>query len=91
MTRLGNNFWVVVEQDNEWRAKRINVGVSDLDRVEVVDGLEENEKVLMLPSTHLFETQEMLQSRLTRRFGGVPGMGQSGSSPSGRPPRGGRQ
>jgi hypothetical protein len=32
--------------------------------------------VLLLPSAHLMETQQELQSFITRRIGGVPGIGQ---------------
>jgi len=72
--RFGGNFWVVL--DNEARdVKRIKTGVTDLDRVEVVAGLDETDRVLVLPSSHLVETQQDLQNFINRRVGRVPGIG----------------
>ncbi len=74
--RFGGNFWVVVEDANGARqAVAVRTGITDLDRVEVVSGLEEGDRVLILPSAHLVETQERLQQFINRRVGTVPGMG----------------
>ncbi len=55
----------------------ITTGLTDLDRVEVVAGLAEGDKVLLLPSASLMEAQQQLQNFINRRFGsGIPGMGQ---------------
>lgn len=78
--KLGDNYWVILDNDGSWQPIKVRVGVTDLDRVEVLGGLEENDKVLMLPSSHLYETQERLQSRLTARMGGLPGVGSRGNS-----------
>jgi hypothetical protein len=48
--------------------------VTDLDRVEVVSGLDETDRVLVLPSSHLLQTQQDLQNFINRRVGGVPGI-----------------
>jgi len=73
--RFGGNFWVVMNADPQTgpEVRKIRTGITDLDRVEVVDGLAESESVLVLPSTHLFETQQDLQDWLNRRIG-VPGI-----------------
>lgn len=74
--RFGGNFWVVVERaggNHDIRAVR--TGITDLDRVEIVTGLDEADRVLVLPSAHLVETQEQLQQFINRRVGGVPGIG----------------
>jgi len=75
--RFGGRFWVVARRGEEERvAVPVRTGITDLDRAEIVAGLEEGETVLLLPSSHLMETQQELQSFITRRIGGVPGIGQ---------------
>jgi hypothetical protein len=73
--RFGGDFWVVMDSDaaSGPEIRKIRTGITDLDRVEIVDGLQESESVLVLPSTHLFETQQALQERLNRRMG-IPGI-----------------
>jgi len=74
--KFGSSFWVVAERDGKRVPVRVHTGITDLDRAEIVDGLKEGDTVLMLPSSHLVETQQQLQSFITRRVGGVPGIGQ---------------
>lgn len=73
--RFGGDFWVVMSADPETgpEIRNVRTGITDLDRVEIVAGLQESESVLVLPSTHLFETQQDLQDWLNRRIG-VPGI-----------------
>jgi len=74
--RFGGDFWVVVDEaDGSTRIANVRAGLTDLDRVEIVSGLDESERVLILPSAHLVETQEQLQQWITRRVGSVPGIG----------------
>lgn len=75
--RFGGKFWVVVDEDNGPRIASVQAGLTDLDRVEILSGLDATDKVLLLPSAHLVETQEQLQSFITRRVGGVPGIASS--------------
>ncbi len=63
---------VIDSEDQEIR--RVRTGVTDLSRVEIVSGLDKSERVLILPSSHLIETQQDLQSFINRRVGGVPGI-----------------
>lgn len=73
--RFGGDFWVVVdESDGKTRIANVRAGLTDLDKVEIISGLDESERVLILPSAHLVETQEQLQSWINRRVGTMPGM-----------------
>ncbi len=73
--RFGGDFWVVLEADNgATQIVPVRGGITDLDRVEIVSGLEESDRVLILPSAHLVETQEKLQQFINRRVGSVPGI-----------------
>lgn len=74
--QFGSDFWVVAERDGKPVPVRVRTGITDLDRAEIVEGLDEGDKVLLLPSSHLLETQQQLQSFINRRIGGVPGIGQ---------------
>ena len=72
--RFGGKFWVVVENNGEHEFRNVTTGITDLDRVEIAEGLQEGESVLILPSTHLVETQQDLQNWINRRIGSVPGI-----------------
>jgi HlyD family secretion protein len=72
--RFGGKFWVVVDHGGDYEFRNVVTGITDLDRVEIIEGLQEQETVLILPSTHLVETQQELQSWINRRVGGVPGI-----------------
>ena len=72
--RFGGTFWVVTESEQGVReARAVQTGITDL--VEVVSGLGPEDRVLILPSANLVETQERLQQFINRRVGTVPGMG----------------
>ncbi len=72
--RFGGEFWVVIDSEQQ-EIRKVRTGVTDLNRVEVLSGLDESERVLILPSSHLLETQQDLQNFINRRVGGVPGIG----------------
>jgi len=73
--RFGGEFWVVVDEgDGETRIANVRAGLTDLDMVEIISGLDESDRVLILPSAHLVETQEQLQNWIKRRVGTVPGL-----------------
>jgi HlyD family secretion protein len=73
--RFGGEFWVVVDEgDGETRIANVRAGLTDLDKVEIISGLDESDRVLILPSAHLVETQEQLQNWIKRRVGTVPGL-----------------
>ena len=73
--RFGGDFWVVMDSGaaSGPEIRKIRTGITDLDRVEIIDGVQESESVLVLPSTHLFEVQRDLQNWLKWRIG-VPGI-----------------
>jgi HlyD family secretion protein len=71
--RFGGEFWVVLDTPGR-EIRKVRTGVTDLDNVEIVSGLDEDERVLVLPSSHLLETQQDLQRFINRRIGGVPGI-----------------
>jgi len=71
--RFGGEFWVVIDSENQ-EVRKVRTGVTDLDRVEIVSGLKESERILILPSSHLVETQQDLQDFISRRARGVPGI-----------------
>jgi HlyD family secretion protein len=74
--QFGSNFWVVAVRGDRKVPVAVRTGITDLDRAEIVSGLAEGDSVLLLPSSHLVETQQQLQSFINRRIGGVPGIGQ---------------
>ena len=73
--RFGGNFWVVMNVGPEAspEIRRVRTGITDLDRVEIITGLQESDSVLVLPSSHLVEVQQDLQRWLRRRVG-IPGI-----------------
>lgn len=72
--RFGGDFWVVLDTPDR-EIRKVRTGVTDLDNVEIVSGLDESDRVLVLPSSHLLETQQDLQNFIKRRIRGVPGIG----------------
>lgn len=91
---LRGNFWVVVDRKGTLEPVPVAAGITDLDRVEIANGLAEGDVVLVLPSSSLLETQERLQNFMRGR-GGIPGItqpaqqsqdSQGGQSPQGRRP-----
>jgi HlyD family secretion protein len=72
--RFGGEFWVVLDTPDR-EIRKVRTGVTDLDNVEIVSGLDEDDRVLILPSSHLLETQQDLQNFINRRIGRLPGIG----------------
>jgi HlyD family secretion protein len=56
----------------------IRTGLTDLDYTEVLDGLQQGDSVLVLPSASLIESQQEMRERINRVTGGggLPGMRQ---------------
>jgi HlyD family secretion protein len=84
---FGSRFWVVEQRGGERVPRPVQTGLTDLDRAEVVSGLEEGDTVLLLPSTHLVETQQELQNFVQSRIGGVPGIAQRDQQQQQQPQR----
>ena len=69
----GYVVWVQAD-DGALEPRRIRVGITDLDDTEVLAGLDEGERVVLLPSPDLVRFQQQRQQRIDRMMGGVPGM-----------------
>ena len=84
---FGGEYWVVALRDNRPVPVKVVTGITDLEYSEVVSGLAPGDRVLLLPSTSLFEQQERLQQFISQRFGSGP-FQQQGGPPPGPPPGG---
>jgi HlyD family secretion protein len=67
--QFGGDYWVVALRGNEVVPVAVKTGLTDLEYTEVVDGLEPGDRVLLLPSTSLYEQQAQLQQFINQRFG----------------------
>jgi HlyD family secretion protein len=90
---FGGRYIVFVKRPYGPKPVWIRTGLTDLDYSEVVDGLQPNDSVLVLPSASLVQSQQESQERINRMTGGggVPGMQQQGTTAGGgpaTPPRG---
>ena len=70
-----SEYWVLVMRSDGPAPAWIRTGLSDFEYSVVLAGLEENESVLLLPSTGLYESQANLRNWMRRRAGGLPGIG----------------
>jgi hypothetical protein len=50
----------------------VKTGLTDLEYSEIVSGLEPGDRVLLLPSSSLFDQQERLQQFISSRFSSTP-------------------
>lgn len=66
---FGGSFWVVAIRDGALEPAAVRTGLTDLEYSEIVSGLEPTDRVLLLPSSSLFEQQAFLQQRIQERFG----------------------
>ena len=72
--RFESRYWVFVDEPTGPRAVNVVTGLTDLDYSEVITGLAEGDRVLLLPSTGLVMAQKRFQAQM-RRFMSMPGMG----------------
>jgi len=66
---FGGDYWVVAVRGDQAVPVAVKTGLTDLEYSEIVSGLEPGDKVLLLPSSSLFEQQERLQDFINQRFG----------------------
>ena len=66
---FGGDYWVVAVRGDQAVPVAVKTGLTDLEYSEIVSGLEPGDRVLLLPSTSLFEQQEQLQQFISQRFG----------------------
>jgi HlyD family secretion protein len=67
--QFGGDYWVLVLRDDKPVPVPVRAGLTDLEYSEIVSGLNPDDRVLLLPSTSLYEQQERLQRFITERFG----------------------
>lgn len=72
--RFESRYWVFIDEPGGPRAVNVITGLTDLDYSEVIAGLDEDERVLLLPSSGLVMAQKRFQAQM-RRFMSMPGMG----------------
>ncbi|MEO8467024.1 MAG: efflux RND transporter periplasmic adaptor subunit [Gammaproteobacteria bacterium] len=77
---FGGDYWVMVQKGAEAVPVAVKTGLTDLEFSEVVAGLAPGDRVLLMPSTSLYEQQERLQQFISQRFGGTP-FSQGGGQP----------
>lgn len=85
---MGGRYIVFTLRDGKPTAVNIKTGLTDLDYVEVLDGLKEGDKVIVLPSASLVNSQKEMRDRMQRITGGggIPGMRQGQQQGSGPTP-----
>ncbi|HEX6789707.1 MAG TPA: efflux RND transporter periplasmic adaptor subunit [Candidatus Krumholzibacteria bacterium] len=85
---MGGRYIVFTLRDGKPTPVPIKTGLTDLDYVEVLDGLNEGDKVIVLPSASLVNSQREMRERMTRMTGGggIPGMRQQQQQPTGGTP-----
>jgi HlyD family secretion protein len=66
---FGGDYWVVAMRGDQPVPVAVKTGLTDLEYSEIISGLEPGDKVLLLPSTSLYEQQERLQEFINQRFG----------------------
>lgn len=70
--QFGGEYWVVALRNNRPVPVKVATGITDLEYSEVMSGLTAGDRVLLLPSTSLFEQQERLQQFISERFSAGP-------------------
>lgn len=80
----GGRYWTFIERDGLPVAVNVETGITDLEHNEVVNGLQEGDTVILLPSTGLLEAQARGREMMSR-FSVMPGTG----AQQGRPGQGG--
>ena len=81
--QFGGDYLVFALRDGDPIALHIRTGITDLDRTEIMFGLEEDDEVLILPSASLVRAQESFQQRI-RRWNSIPGLNRQSGGGRGR-------
>jgi HlyD family secretion protein len=75
--RFGGDYIVFVLRSGKPLAVRVRTGITNLDQVEVVSGLNAQDTVLVLPTAGLVQQQAQMQQRVqSMTGGGLPGVRQ---------------
>jgi HlyD family secretion protein len=70
--QFGGDYWVIALRNDRPVPIAVKTGLTDLEYSEIVSGLQPGDRVLLLPSTSLFEQQERLQQFISSRFSSTP-------------------
>jgi len=70
--QFGGDYWVIVLRNAQPVPISVKTGLTDLEYSEIVSGLEPGDRVLLLPSSSLFDQQERLQQFISSRFSSTP-------------------
>jgi HlyD family secretion protein len=70
--QFGGDYWVIALRNDQPVPIAVKTGLTDLEYSEIVSGLQPGDRVLLLPSTSLFEQQERLQQFISSRFSSTP-------------------
>ena len=70
--QFGGDYWVIVLRNAQPVPVSVKTGLTDLEYSEIVSGLEPGDRVLLLPSSSLFDQQERLQQFISSRFSSTP-------------------
>ena len=65
---FGGDYWVVALRGDQTVPVAVKTGLTDLEYSEIVSGLEPGDRVLLLPSTSLYEQQELLQEFIDHQW-----------------------
>jgi hypothetical protein len=82
---FGGRYIVFVKRPEGPKPVWVQTGLTDLDRSEVLSGLEPTDSVLILPSQSLVQSREEARERVNRITGGggLPGVQQQGGGAGG--------
>ena len=84
--QFGGDYWVIALRNDQPVPIAVKTGLTDLEYSEIVSGLQPGDRVLLLPSTSLFEQQERLQQFISSRFSSTPFQQNNNQQFRGRPP-----
>ncbi len=84
--QFGGDYWVIALRNDQPVPIAVKTGLTDLEYSEIVSGLQPGDRVLLLPSTSLFEQQERLQQFISSRFSSTPFQQNQNQQFRGRPP-----
>jgi hypothetical protein len=72
---VDGRYFVFVLQEGQPRVAPVRTGLTDLDYSEILEGLSESDRVLLLPSAGLVRSQQSRKERINRiTGGGLPGV-----------------
>jgi HlyD family secretion protein len=89
MGRAGPQI-VVVKTARGLEPRIVRTGLNNYDYVEILNGLQEGDQVVMLAAVELQQQRTDTQDRIRQRVGGVPGMQSNTGARSGASGGGGR-